>query len=253
MSNASLVDAIVSRVLSELGSANEPGAQVGPGQPIDLAALIDHTLLAPDALPEDIDRLCDEAVQHRFASVCVQPCYAARAAARLAPYGVPVASVVGFPHGATTTATKRFEAEKLLAVGARELDMVMAIGACRSEQWTVVADDVRSVVQAAERSGSGALVKVIIEACMLIDAEKVAACVIAEECGADFVKTSTGYGGGGATVEDVALVRRVVGDRLGVKAAGGIRTRAQAVAMAAAGASRLGTSAGPAIVSEPPQ
>jgi len=250
MTENALVERIVAEVVARLQTPSPPTAHAG-GE-IDLASVIDHTLLRPDATPDEIDRLCDEAARYGFAAVCVQPCYAGRAVERLAHRRVAVASVVGFPHGATLSVVKRAEADALLALGVRELDMVLPVGLLKARQWSAVADDIEAVVNAAHgRAPSPALVKVIIEAGLLSDEEKVIACTIAAECGADFVKTSTGFAGSGATVADVALMRQVVGDRLGVKAAGGIRTREQALALLAAGATRLGTSAGPSLVSPP--
>jgi len=254
MDEQALIDRIVADVMARLGETAGSSATVPATSPVDLAPLIDHTLLRPEATPDQIDRLCDEAIRYRFAAACVQPVHAARAVDRLAGHDeIAVASVVGFPHGAALAATKRAEAEALLALGVDELDMVLPIGLLKARQWSAVADHVEAVVAAAHERASRrrpgpALVKVIIEAALLTDEEKVIACAIAETCRADFVKTSTGFAEGGATVEDVRLMRRAVGDRLGVKAAGGIRTREQAVALLAAGATRLGTSAGPALV-----
>lgn len=244
------VESVVAEVMRRL-RAEEP-APVSAAQEtgdFDLAPLIDHTLLRPDATPEEIDRLCDEAIRHGFAAVCVHPRFAAQAMERVRLTQVAVAAVVGFPHGATLLEVKRAEAEALVARGVHELDMVLPVGILKANLWSEVAADIEGVVAAArQRSGKPALVKVIIEAALLTDREKAIACIIAEQCGADFVKTSTGFSGGGATVEDVTLMRRVVGDRLGVKAAGGIRTREQALALVRAGATRIGTSRGPALV-----
>jgi len=240
-----MVDSVVAEVMRRL-QEEEPARETGE---IDLAPLIDHTLLRPDATPEDIDRLCDEAIRHHFAAVCVHPRFAAQAVERVRLTQVAVAAVVGFPHGATLPEVKRAETEALVARGVHELDMVLPVGILKANLWSEVAADIDGVIEAArQRSGKPALVKVIIEAGVLTDREKVIACLIAEQCGADFVKTCTGFSGGGATVEDVALMRRVVGDRLGVKAAGGIRTREQALALVRAGATRIGTSRGPALV-----
>jgi deoxyribose-phosphate aldolase len=237
-----LIDRIVADVMRLMH--DEAGAERQ-----DLAPYIDHTLLNPDATPDDIDCLCDEAIRHKFAAVCVQPRFAAQALERARLTSVNVASVVGFPHGATLSVVKRAEAEALVGLGVHELDMVLPVGILKANLWSEVATDIEAVVAAArQRSGKPALVKVIIETALLTDREKAVACMIAEHRGADFVKTSTGYTGGGATVEDVALMRRVVGDRLGVKAAGGIRTREQAHALIQAGATRLGTSNGCALV-----
>ncbi|WP_216093665.1 deoxyribose-phosphate aldolase [Sporolituus thermophilus] len=207
---------------------------------MNLASYIDHTLLKPEATVDDILRLCAEAAEHNFAAVCVNPCYVSLAAHRLAGSGVKVATVVGFPLGATLTAVKAVETQAAVEHKADEIDMVMNIGAAKAGQWTAVADDIRTVVRAAE----GRVVKVIIEAALLTDEEKERACLAILEAGAQFVKTSTGFGPGGATEADVRLLARVAGGKLGIKAAGGIRTREQALPLIAAGATRIGTSAG---------
>lgn len=212
----------------------------------DLAKYIDHTLLAPDATADQIDRLCEEAVEHDFASVCVNPGWVGRCAGHLAGSGVAVCTVLGFPLGATTTATKVAEAHDAAANGATELDMVINIGALRSGDLGTVANDIAAVVEAGHEHG--AVVKVILETVFLTDEEKVEAARLARAAGADFVKTSTGFGGGGATTHDVALLRETVGPDMGVKASGGIRTRQDAQSMIAAGATRLGASAGVSIV-----
>jgi deoxyribose-phosphate aldolase len=212
----------------------------------DLARYIDHTLLRPDAVAADIDKLCDEAAEHRFASVCVNPAWVARAAGRLHGTGIAVASVIGFPFGATPAEVKVFEARRAIADGAAEIDMVINIGALRSGMTDLVRDEIAAVAGACHEGG--ALCKVIIETALLTDDEKVTACRLAKGAGADFVKTSTGYASGGATVEDVALMRRTVGPEMGVKASGGIRTAEDVRAMIAAGATRIGASAGVKIV-----
>ncbi|MCS6861937.1 MAG: deoxyribose-phosphate aldolase [Abditibacteriales bacterium] len=214
--------------------------------PEQLAQLIDHTNLKPDATEDDIRRLCAEAKRFLFAAVCVHPVYVSLATTLLADSPVQVASVVGFPLGANETNTKAYETKRAIIAGANEIDMVLPIGALKGGKHDVVLNDIRAVVQAAQ----GAVVKVIIEACLLTDEEKVRACQIAREAGAHFVKTSTGFGAHGARVEDVRLMRQTVGDALGVKAAGGIRTYAQALAMVQAGASRLGTSGSVKIMEE---
>lgn len=211
----------------------------------DLAGMIDHTLLKPSALDEEVRRLCDEARQHRFASVCVNGCHVGAAAAALAGSGVAVCTVVGFPLGAMTSAAKAFETRDAIANGATEIDMVINVGKLKGGDDAYVKGDIRAVVEAA----GGRIVKVILETSMLTDSEKERGCVLAKEAGADFVKTSTGFGGGGATAEDIALMRRVVGPAMGVKASGGVRDAAAARAMVAAGATRLGTSSGIAIIS----
>lgn len=215
-----------------------------PPPPAVLAPLIDHTLLRPDAGPKDVETLCQEAVQFGFASVCVNPAWVGLAASILRGGRPTVCTVVGFPLGATTTEVKAVEAGRAIESGAGELDMVLPIGALRSGDHRLVRGDIRAVVEAA----AGQLVKVILETCLLTDEEKVLACRLAEEAGAAYVKTSTGFAAGGATERDVALLREAVGDRLGVKASGGIRSLTEAMAMLAAGADRLGTSAGVRIV-----
>jgi len=223
--------------------------------PQELARLIDHTALKPDTTEARIRTLCEEARRYGFAAVCVNPCYVPLASELLRGSEVAVCTVVGFPLGANRTAIKAAEAEQAIRDGAAELDMVQNIGLLKSGRLREVLEDIRAVVEVARAARPPAgrdriLVKVILETALLTDAEKETACRLALEAGADFVKTSTGFAGGGATVEDVALMRRVVGDRMGVKASGGIRTRAQAEALVAAGASRLGTSAGVALVQD---
>ncbi len=212
--------------------------------PADLAGLIDHTLLKPVATPSDIDRLCAEAAAHRFKSVCVNPCNVGRAAAALKGHGVLVCTVVGFPLGATTHSAKAFETSEAVASGATEIDMVINQGAVLAGDWDMVRRDIDAVVRAA----SGNTVKVIIETCNLNDEAKIGACLASCLSGASFVKTSTGFGSGGATEQDISLMRAVVGSGLSVKASGGIRTTADAVKMVAAGANRIGASASVAII-----
>jgi len=210
-----------------------------------LAAAIDHTLLKPEATAAQVVRLCDEAKAFGFAAVCVNPCHIALVAQTLreAPQ-VRACSVVGFPLGASHSRIKAAEAQQAVADGAREIDMVLAVGALKDGRHDLVEADIRAVVAAAGE----AWVKVIIETCLLTDEEKLAACKLAQRAGARFVKTSTGFGAAGATAADVRLMRAAVGDAMGVKASGGIRTLAQALEMLAAGATRLGTSSGVAIV-----
>ena len=212
--------------------------------PADLAGLIDHTLLKADATAVQVRRVCAEARQYHFRSVCVNPIFVALVHRELAGSDVTTCSVIAFPFGATTTMAKVAEARQAVADGAGEIDMVIAIGALKAAEHDYVRRDIAEVKQAC---GASAL-KVIIETCLLTDEEKVQACLLAKEAGADFVKTSTGYGGGGATVEDVALMRRTVGPTMGVKASGGIKTFAQALAMVQAGATRIGASSGVAMV-----
>jgi len=213
-----------------------------------LAATIDHTLLKPTATEEQIRVLCAEALKHRFASVCVQPCWVGFCAKLLENSPALVCTVIGFPLGATLPEVKAFEAQRCIALGATELDMVINLGALKSHQLELVKDDITAVVNVAHPHG--AIVKVIIETAYLTEEEKVTACQLAKAAGADYVKTSTGFGPGGATVEDVRLMRTAVGPEMGVKAAGGIKTTAEARAMIAAGATRIGSSAGVMIVSE---
>jgi deoxyribose-phosphate aldolase len=212
------------------------------------ASLIDHTLLKPDATREEVIALCDEAVRYGFHAVMVNPVYVAVAAARLRGSPVKVGTVVGFPLGANLTLTKLAEAEAALRNGAHELDMVLNIGALKSGERVLVQHEMRSVVRVAH--GRGAILKVILENCLLTQVEKILACSLALEAGVDFVKTSTGFADSGATAVDVVLMRGVVGHKVGVKAAGGIRTAAQFMDMIDAGANRIGTSAGIEIVRE---
>jgi deoxyribose-phosphate aldolase len=211
-----------------------------------LAGMIDHTLLKPEATPDMVAALCDEARAYRFASVCVNPAYVAQCAAALAGSGVPVCAVAGFPLGATLADVKAYEARRAIEDGAREVDMVINVGALKAGQLAQVRDDIAAVTEVCH--AHNALCKVIIEAVLLTDEEKVQACLVAVDAGADFVKTSTGFASGGATLHDVALMRATVGTRAGVKAAGGIRDYQTAIAMVAAGANRIGASAGVAIV-----
>ncbi len=211
-----------------------------------LANYIDHTILRADATAIQIDQLCEEAARFGFAAVCVNPLWAKRAAGNLQGTDVGVAVVVGFPLGANVSQIKAVEAEQALSDGAGELDMVMQVGALKGGNHEAVRADIAAVTEITQEAG--ALCKVIIEAAMLTDDEKRVACRLAKEAGADFVKTSTGFGPGGATVHDVALMRQVVGPEMGIKAAGGIKTAAQAREMIEAGATRIGASAGVQIV-----
>jgi deoxyribose-phosphate aldolase len=214
----------------------------GAAVPPDLAKYIDHTLLRPDATAADIDKLCAEAREFGFAAVCVNPTWVRRCAENLRGSSVRVASVTGFPFGASTSEVKAMEARRAIRDGAREIDMVINIGALKSGDLDLVRTDIQKVSDACHEAG--ALNKVIIEAAYLTDEEKVVASHLAGEAKADYVKTSTGYGPGGATVHDVLLMRETVGPRLGVKAAGGIRTAEDVRDMIAAGATRIGASAG---------
>lgn len=206
-----------------------------------LAGLIDHTLLRPDATREEILRVCIEARQYGFASVCVNGYWAALVRKELAGSSVKTCVVVGFPLGATSTEAKVAEAEAMLRAGAQELDMVLNIGALRGRELDAVRRDIQAVIDSSHPAG--AIVKVILETALLDDEQKRTACLIAKDAGADFVKTSTGFGPAGATAEDVALMRAVVGPGIGVKASGGIRTSEDAKKMIAAGATRIGASA----------
>lgn len=218
----------------------------GADVPMDLAKYIDHTLLKPDATATDIDVLCSEAKEYGFASVCVNPAWVKRAAQNLRGSDVQVASVVGFPFGATLPEIKAMEARRVLRDGAREVDMVINIGALKSGQYDVVKADIAKVSDACHEVG--ALNKVIIETTLLEDEEKVMASHLAQQAKADYVKTSTGYAGGGATIHDVLLMRETVGPKMGIKASGGVRNREDAEEMIAAGATRIGASAGISIV-----
>lgn len=211
-----------------------------------LAGYIDHTLLKPDASSAEIDRLCDEALRHRFASVCVNGSWVRRCAEILAGSGVAVCAVVGFPLGASATEVKVYEARRAIEDGACEIDMVMHVGALKSGDDAFVRRDVAAVAEACH--ALGVKLKVILETGLLTDAEKVRACELAKSAGADFVKTSTGFSKGGATAADVELMRRAVGPVLGIKASGGVRSQDDARAMIAAGATRIGASASVAIV-----
>ncbi|MGH9663129.1 MAG: deoxyribose-phosphate aldolase [Bryobacteraceae bacterium] len=213
---------------------------------LPIAKMIDHTLLRPEATAEDIRKVCREARHYGFASVCVNPYWVLLAAAELAGSSVKVCSVVGFPLGATTTVAKVAETEEALRGGAREIDMVLNIGALRGGDGNAVQQDIQAVVEASHRAG--AIVKVILETALLNDGQKVEAAALAKAAGADFVKTSTGFGPGGATAHDVTLLRETVGPAMGVKASGGIRTLDDLNTMVAAGASRIGASAGVGIM-----
>jgi deoxyribose-phosphate aldolase len=214
--------------------------------PLDMARYIDHTLLKPEATAAEIDQLCREAEQYHFASVCINPTWVKRAAENLRGTSVPVCTVIGFPLGATTPEIKAMEARRALRDGAREVDMVLNIGALKSGDHDLVRTDIEKVVDAAH--DGGAICKVILETALLTDEEKVIASSLAKQARADFVKTSTGFGPGGATVYDVALMRETVGPEMGVKASGGVRTADDAEDMIAAGATRIGASAGIEIV-----
>ncbi|MEN8235528.1 MAG: deoxyribose-phosphate aldolase [Actinomycetota bacterium] len=214
--------------------------------PLEVARYIDHTLLKPEATAGEIDVLCDEAMEYGFASVCINPTWVKRAADRLRGSDVKTCSVIGFPLGATTPEIKAMEARRALRDGAREVDMVINIGALKSGNHELVRTDIEKVVDSAHEGG--AIVKVILETSKLTDEEKVVGSALAKQAKADYVKTSTGFGGGGATVYDVALMRETVGPDMGVKASGGVHTAEEAEDMIAAGATRIGASAGVQIV-----
>ncbi|MBN7576568.1 deoxyribose-phosphate aldolase [Clostridium beijerinckii] len=214
---------------------------------MNIAKYIDHTILKPEATVEDVKKLCKEAKEYNFASVCVNGCYAKLVSTELMGTDVKTCVVVGFPLGAMTKEAKAFETNQAIQNGATEIDMVINVGALKDKNYSLLKEDIEAVVNAAQGK---ALVKVIIETCLLTDEEKVKACEIAKEAKADFVKTSTGFSSGGATKEDIALMRKTVGPDLGVKASGGVRDFKAAMDMINAGASRIGASASISIVSE---
>ncbi len=228
--------------------ASRLGLHASGGPPGGVAQLIDHTLLKADATRADIERICREAREYSFAAVCVNPTWVATAARMLQGSPVAVCSVVGFPLGATTPDVKHYETHRAIFDGAVEIDMVINIGALKSGDLRTVQRDIEAVVGPSHERG--ALTKVIIEAALLTDEEKIKACTIAKAAGADYVKTSTGFGPGGATAADVALMRRVVGEDMGVKAAGGVRDYQSMKALVEAGATRVGASAGVKILQE---
>jgi deoxyribose-phosphate aldolase len=221
----------------------------GVPQDLNLSAMIDHTLLKPDATPDQIAQLCFEARKYGFASVCINPVWVSLCAQLLQGSKARVCTVIGFPLGATASEVKAFETQNAIDHGATEIDMVINVGALKARDLDLVAKDIRGVVNTAH--ARGAIVKVILETVLLTDEEKTIACLISKEAGADFVKTSTGFAGGGATVADVALMRRVVGPEMGVKASGGVRTFEDADSMVKAGATRIGASAGVKIIQGP--
>ena len=213
----------------------------------DIASMIDHTILKPEATSADVKKICAEALQYKFASVCVNSCYASFVTEQLKGSDVKTCVVVGFPLGAMQTSSKVAEASNAIKDGANEIDMVINIGALKENNYEYLFDDIKSVVEASHNGN--AICKVIIEASLLTDEEKVKACFISKESGADFVKTSTGFNGSGATPEDVSLMKRVVGEKVKVKASGGVRSKNDAVKVLNAGADRIGASAGVKIVS----
>ncbi|RLT40043.1 MAG: deoxyribose-phosphate aldolase [Chloroflexi bacterium] len=222
--------------------------------PEDVAARIDHTALKPATTEAEIRQLCNEALEYAFASVCVNPTWVSLAAELLADSPVRTCTVIGFPLGATLSVVKAYETSAAIAAGAQEVDMVINVGRLKDGRYDEVSEEIRGVVHAARAASGGhsrpVIVKVIIETALLTESEKRMACILAAEAGADFVKTSTGFSGGGATVEDIRLMRQVVGPQMGVKASGGIRTAEAALALLEAGATRLGVSAGVTILQE---
>lgn len=247
--HAVLYECCPDRLRSVLAAgATRLGLHATGGRPGDVAALIDHTLLRPDASRAEIEKLCREAAEYRFATVCVNPTWVALCRERLRGTDVGVCTVVGFPLGATTPDVKHYETRRTIFDGAREVDMVINIGALKSGDLRLVERDIDAVVGACREAG--VLSKVIIEAALLTDDEKVTASTLAKAAGADYVKTSTGFGPGGATAADVALMRRIVGGEMGVKAAGGVKDLDALNAMVAAGATRVGASAGVRIVQQ---
>jgi deoxyribose-phosphate aldolase len=218
----------------------------------ELARLIDHTLLGPSASADGVRALCEEAKRYGFFAVCVEPYHVPLACGLLEDSAVHVCAVIGFPHGMNTGETKAFEAQKAIASGVDELDMVLNIAALRDGDYGTVFDEIKKVCTEAEKASKSVLVKVILETAALQDEEKIAGAILAKAAGADFVKTSTGFGPGGATVEDVILLRRTVGETMGVKAAGGIRDYETAVSMIQAGATRIGASQSVAILEGAP-
>ncbi len=237
------VKTIISNGAERISAGKGIGAEL---KDISLARMIDHTMLKPEATPDEITTLCEEAKTYNFASVCINPSFVPLCNNLLKGSSVKVCTVIGFPLGATTTATKRAEAEEALNNGAEEIDMVIHIGKLKAGDYEYVFNDINQVVLAAKRKN--AVTKVIIETALLTDEEKVKACLISKEAKADFVKTSTGFSKGGATAGDIALMRYVVGSALGVKASGGVRTMEDAEEMIKSGASRIGASASVKIV-----
>ena len=228
--------------------ATRLGLHAAGGAPAGVAGMIDHTLLKPDASQSELEKLCREASEFRFATVCVNPFWVSTCARLLRGSGVGVCTVVGFPLGATTADVKQYETRRVIYDGATEVDMVINVGALKSGDLRTVERDIEAVVEPCRQCG--VVSKVIIEAALLTDDEKITASTLSKAAGADFVKTSTGFASGGATAADVALMRRVVGADMGVKAAGGVRDLAGLKAMVAAGATRVGASAGVKIIQE---
>lgn len=241
-----IIRQVTEEICSKYGAQTQTPAGGDGYTPADMAKYIDHTYLKPEASVNEIRKICDEAKKYHCASVCVNPSYIQYVAQQLEGSGVTPCCVIAFPFGTSTPEAKAFEASDAASKGAREIDMVINVGAIKSGDWLLVKRDIEGVVNAVK---GRAKVKVIIEACLLTDEEKVKACTVAKLAGAAFVKTSTGYSTGGATVEDVRLMRETVGPEMGVKASGGVRTYDDAVAMLKAGANRLGCSSTMKIVS----
>ena len=241
-----IIRQVTEEICSKYGAQTQTPAAGDGYTPADMAKYIDHTYLKPEASVNEIRKICDEAKKYHCASVCVNPSYLQYVAQQLEGSGVTPCCVIAFPFGTSTPEAKAFEASDAASKGAREIDMVINVGAIKSGDWLLVKRDIEGVVNAVK---GRAKVKVIIEACLLTDEEKVKACTVAKLAGAAFVKTSTGYSTGGATVEDVRLMRETVGPEMGVKASGGVRTYDDAIAMLKAGANRLGCSSTMKIVS----
>jgi deoxyribose-phosphate aldolase len=251
MDQNQLIEKIVAEVVARMGGpgamhASDSRSSPEVVMPADLARYVDHTLLKPEATEEQVNKLCEEAAKHHFYSVCVNSSWTEQCARKLGGTGVKVCAVVGFPLGAMDSRVKAFEARTAIANGANEIDMVMNVGAMKAKNLKLVREDMLAVRRACR---AGIILKVILETCMLTEEEKVLSCQIAKEVEADFVKTSTGFNKAGATVADVALMRRTVGAKMGVKAAGGVKSYEDALAMIQAGATRLGTSSGVLLVS----
>jgi len=250
MDQKELIEKITREVMEKLknqGAAhmgNTGGAHAGMTQEA-LAGYIDHTLLKPEAVEAQFEQLCKEAVEYKFKSVCVNSSWVPYVAKKLRSSGIIICSVIGFPLGGMDTRSKAFEARSAIESGATELDMVINIGALKSGNLKLVEEDIRAIKRACRNN---ILLKVILETGLLNEAEKILACEISKKAGADFVKTSTGFSGSGATVEDIALMRRIVGPSMGVKASGGIRTYDQAIALIHAGANRLGCGSSVAVI-----
>lgn len=255
MEKNELIDKITKEVLQRLNekASNGMADQTKNGQqPVakqmsqtELASYIDHTLLKPEAIESQFDQLCSEALKYKFKSVCVNSSWVPYVAKKLRGSGIEICSVIGFPLGGMDTRSKAFEARSAISSGATELDMVINVGALKSGNLKLVEEDIRAIKRACR---STTILKVILETGLLTDAEKILACEIAKKADADFVKTSTGFAGSGATVHDIALMRRIVGPQMGVKASGGIKTFHQAVALIQAGANRLGCGASVAVI-----